>query len=226
MKSKSFNYIFPLSPVFNVEYIPLFGSFDREHSAILWRALYLNALEVIRSFSSSFILILDEKDRDHIPEELLKCTDNLYFGDLEDREIFLRNLNEKHFSNYENNILFFSNAIGYTLQDISKTQNLLNVNDDALVLAKSSASRLCFAGFNSFPDFLEQVSLNYDMVLAQSCRYNSYIYLLENYISVEDADDFRKLYHELSKKESIAYCSHEMHEQFTHLFIEYKDLLK
>jgi hypothetical protein len=226
MKSKSFNYIFPLGPVFNTEYVPLFGDFDNEHSGCLWQALYLNAFEVISLFSQSFILILDEKDKDFIPFKLSTYADNLFFGNLEDRETLLRNLNERYFREHENNILFFSNAIGYTLQDISKTHNLLNVNDDALVLAKSAASRICFAGFNTYPDFLEKVNLDYDQVLAQSCRYNSYIYLLENYIAIEDANDFRKLYHELSKKESMAYCSQEMHELFTHLFIEYKELLK
>jgi hypothetical protein len=226
MKSKSVNYIFPLSRVFNPEEVPLFETLDKEHSAILWGTLYINIFEVVSSYSQSFILIVDEKDRDFLPGRLSAHYDNILFGNIDDREALLRNLNEKYFSVYENNIVFFSNTIGYTHQDISKTQNLLNLNDDALVLAKSAASKICFAGFNTYPDFLEKINLDYDNVLAQSCRYNSYIYLLENYMSVDSLTDFKKLYNELSKKESTAYCSQEMHELFTHLFIEYKDLLK
>ena len=41
-----------------------------------------------------------------------------------------------------------------------------------------------------------------------------------------DIQDFKTLYKELSKKESLIYCSQNMHEKFTHLFIEYKELLK
>jgi hypothetical protein len=225
MKSKSVNYIFPVSRIFNPELVPLFGSLDKEHSAILWSTLYINAFEVITSFSQAFVLILDEQERGFLPEKLA-AAENIFYGNLEERETLLRNLNDKYFSKFENNIIFFSNSIGYTHQDISKTHNLLNINDDVLVLAKSAASNLCFAGFNTYPDFLEKVNMDYDNVLAQSCRYNSYIYLLENYISVEGIADFKKLYYELSKKESMAYCSQEMHECFTHLFIEYKELLK
>jgi hypothetical protein len=226
VKSKSANYILPLSPVFNAEAVPLFGNLDKEHSAILWSTLYHNAVEVLSSYSQSLVMVLDERDREYLPVKLASYNYNIFWGNLDDREVLLRNLNEKYFTGFENNLLFFSNAIGYTHQDIAKTQNLLNVNDDALVLGKSASSRICFAGFNSYPDFLEMINMDYDKVLMQSCRYNSYIYLLENYISVEDAKDFKKLYTELSKKESLAYCSHEMHELFTHLFIEYKDLVK
>jgi hypothetical protein len=226
MKSKAVNYIFPLSNIFNADLVPLFGSMDKEHSCILWSTLYLNAYEVISSYGSNFILLLDEKDKEFLPSKLSAVNDKIFYGNINDRETLLRNLYEKFFDESENNILFFSNSICYTNKDITKTLNLLNINDDALVLAKSAGGRICFAGFNTYPDFLEQKDLNYDKVLAQSCKYNSYIYLLDNFISVDTVNDFKKLYFELSKKESTAYCSQEMHELFTHLFIEYKELLK
>ena len=58
----------------------------------------------------------------------------------------------------------------------------------------------------------------------KSCDY--FVNTLSDVISVIDVNDFKKLYTELSLKKSNEYCSQQMHERFTHLFVEYKDLLK
>ena len=52
-----------------------------------------------------------------------------------------------------------------------------------------------------------------------------FIHTLDNFLSINDFEDIKKLYIELSKKESLSYCSQNMHESFNDLFIEYKELL-
>ncbi len=218
-------YLLPLSPVFSPDDVPLFESLDKEHSSILWSALYLNGMEVLTSQSNPFFIILDEHDSSFIPD-IIKRRDNIIFGDISNRETLMRRLNDRYFGKAENNIIFLSKSIGYSGQDILKIFNLLNSSDDVLVLGRSSNNRICFAGFNKYPGFFENGKTDYDTVLSQSCRQDSYLYTINDFISIDSAADFRKLYDELSKKESLSYCSQEIHEMFTHLFIEYKDLLK
>lgn len=225
IKQNYCSYLLPLNPVFNQEDIPLFESMDKEHSSVLWSALYLNSYEVLSSHSTPFIMILDERDRSFVPEIIKDC-DNIFYGDTCNKEMLLRGLNDKYFGRTENNIIFLSKSIGYTLKDIVKVFNLLNSGDDSLVLGKSTSNKICFAGFNVYPGFFENGVTDYDNVLTQSCRRDSYLYTIDNFISLDSAADFKKLYNELSKKESLSYCSQDIHEMFTHLFIEYKDLLK
>lgn len=226
MKLKSNIYLLPSTPVFNPDAVPLFENFDSEHSAILWSALYLNSVEILEAYHDSpHTLILDERDSSSLPEKI-KGKKNIIFSDITNKELLLGNLDEKIFGKYDNNILFISSAIGFTHNDISKIFNLLNTNDDSIVLGRAVNNRICFTGFNTYPDFLGTDTIDYDYILAESCKHNSFLYILENYISVHRAGDFKHLYNELSKKESLSYCSQEMHEMFTHLFIEYKDLLK
>lgn len=226
MKLKSNIYLLPSTPVFNPDAVPLFENFDCEHSAILWSALYLNAVEILETYPDSpYTLILDERDSSSLPGKI-KEKKNIIFSDITNKELLLGNLNEKTFIKYDNNILFISSGIGYTHNDISRTFNLLNNNEDSIVLGRAVNNRICFAGFNTYPDFLGTDTIDYDYILAESCKHDSFLYILENYFSVHKAADFKRLYIELSKKESLSYCSQEMHEMFTHLFIEYKDLLK
>ncbi|RPI66358.1 MAG: hypothetical protein EHM47_16865 [Ignavibacteriales bacterium] len=226
MKLKSNCYLMPLSPVFNQEYVPVFENFDKEHSSILWSTLYRNGYEVLSSYPDCpYSLIFDEADRLFLPDNFKERND-IIFGNTVDKETLMKNLSEKYFRKYENNIIMLAASIGYTHQDISKALNLLNTTDDSLVLGRSFNNKISFAGFNTFPDFLNTTSIEYDYILAESCRHNSILYTLDNFMSIQNAADFKKLYQELSKKESLAYCSQEIHEKFTHLFIEYKELLK
>jgi hypothetical protein len=57
------------------------------------------------------------------------------------------------------------------------------------------------------------------------CRFDYFVNVLNGSLFIEDINDFKILYRELSKKESLNYCSQNIHEKFTHLFIEYKELL-
>jgi hypothetical protein len=63
-------------------------------------------------------------------------------------------------------------------------------------------------------------------MLIKAGKEENFVHTLNNFMLIETKDDFIKLYNELSKKESMQYCSQNIHEKFTHLFIEYKELLK
>jgi hypothetical protein len=71
-----------------------------------------------------------------------------------------------------------------------------------------------FTNNRKYSDYLKAIS-NKDF----------FIHTLEGFFSVDDFEDIKKLYIELSKKESLSYCSQKMHESFNDLFIEYKELL-
>jgi hypothetical protein len=66
---------------------------------------------------------------------------------------------------------------------------------------------------------------DYISVLNQLTTRDILIHTLDGYLSIDDFEDIKKLYIELSKKESLSYCSPTLHEKFNDLFIEYKDLL-
>jgi len=225
-------YLFPLHPVFNSEYTPAFESFDKEHSALLYSALTENYKEIFNSFEGKLnsVFIFDEKDRDFLPEQFRSNELNLFFGDTADKSLILKNLSDKYFNNYSNNLLIFSNSICLTSNDIEQALNLLSIKDEAVVIGKSSSGGVTFLGFNSFnPELAGEIdwnNFNYDNFLLFSSKHEHYLHVIDNFLVISNIEDFKNMYKELSKKESLAYCSQNMHEKFTHLFIEYKGLLK
>ena len=85
-------------------------------------------------------------------------------------------------------------------------------------------------GFNTFNhelfDEIDWNNFNYDNFLLYTSKHEHFLHVIDNFLVIRNIEDFKDLYKELSKKESLAYCSQIMHEKFTQLFIEYKDLLK
>ncbi len=191
-----------------------------------------NNAEVINNFSDKrdLFFILDEKDKNHYENSVLIPDSNRLYYDLADMSYTVNKLNEKRFSKYANNIIIFTDSIGVSPADITKSFNLLTIEDEVIVLGKSTKGKISLIGFNDFNNelfaSLEWDNLIFDEVLANVSKHENLVHVLNNFISVNDLDDFKNLYNELSKKESLAYCSQEMHEKFTNIFIEYKDLLK
>ncbi len=230
MKHNSSIYILSLHPVFNKELVPSFESLDKEHSTYLYESLLLNHKELTNKFydNSNIIFCFDQNDKEHLTENFNKA-ENINFIDTS-RENILKSLSDKYFSRFNNNIIVFFNSIGITDNDLNNALNLLSIEDEAIVLGKSINESLSFIGFNSFngnifeeDDLLE---LNYDSFLNRAAKFEHFIHVLDNFMLIKNIDDFQELYNRLSKKDSFAYCSQEIHERFTNLFIEYKDLLK
>ena len=230
MKQNSCIYILSLFPVLNKDLVPNFESFDKEHSSYLYTTLLLNHRELADKLSktSTIIFGFDKNDEGFLIGNL-GSTDEITFIDFSDITV-LKNLSEKYFPKFSNNIIIFSNSIGITSEDINKVFNLLCMEDEAIVLGKSNNQSLAFIGFNSFDsnifEDLKLLDLNYDFFLNRISEFEHFIHVLDNFMLIKNIDDFKNLYLQLSKKESFAYCSQEIHERFTNLFIEYKDLLK
>lgn len=232
MKSNSSIYLFSSSPLFNKEVVPNFENFNNENSHQLYSSLLLNHKENLDQCSKSYRVVycFDDNDKNYLPKEFEGSNDEVFFGNLNHKVELLKALSDKYFIDSNNNLLIFSNSIGFSLTDFQKIFNLLSIEDEAIVIGKSNRDKIVFMGFNSFNKelFLEcnWESLNYDNLLARLGKHDNFLHVLGNYLAINDLVDFKNLYVELSKKESLSYCSQNMHERFTNLFIEYKELLK
>jgi hypothetical protein len=231
-KLNSSIYFFPLHPIFNPAYIPTFESFDTEHSSLLYSALTENYKEIFESFEGkiNLVFVFDEKDKDFLPDQFKNEGISLFFGDTGNKTLLLKNLSDKYFNNYTNNLLIFSNSICLSAGDIQQALNLLSINDEAVVIGKTTSGGVTFLGFNSFntelSDEIDWDNFNYNNFLLYTSKHEHFLHVIDNFLVIRNIDDFKNLYQELSKKESLVYCSQKTHEKFTQLFIEYKDLLK
>ncbi len=231
-KINSSIYLFPLNAAFNSSYVPLFESMDSGHSSLLYSALIENYREIFSTFDSKInsVYVFDEKDREFIPDEFKTEGNNLFYGNTEDKNHVLKNLSEKYFNKFHNNLIIFSNSVGVTLNDINQAMNLLTIEDEVVVIGKTPAGGVAFLGFNTYSSELfneiDWNNFNYDNFLLYTSRHEHFLHVINSLLVVNTIEDFKTLYKELSKKESLSYCSQIMHEKFTHLFIEYKDLLK
>lgn len=232
MKSNSSVYLFSNSPKFNKEFIPGFESFSKDDSELLYSTLVLNYTEIFERLPQNVNIIscLDNSDKEFLPEELNNNRFQTIFGDTSDKKSILKTMSDKYFSKNDNNIIIFSDSIGITHEDILKAINLLQIEDEVIVLGKTNNGKVAFIGFNSFnKELFLDISwdnLTYDYLLAKVNKHENLIHVLGNYMMIKSIEDFKNLYVELSGKESLAYCSQNMHERFTNLFIEYKELLK
>ncbi len=232
MKSNSSIYLFASSPLFNKEAAPVFENFGSESSYQLYSSLFFNYKEIFDAYNKSYQVVycLDEKDKNNLPQEFEKQSTEIFWGDLNHKSEILKLMSDKYFVNSNNNLLIFSNSIGISFSEIQKAFNLLSIEDEAVVIGKSNRDKIIFIGFNSFnKDLFSDLNwetLSYENLLARLGKHDNFLHVLGNYLAVNDIIDFKNLYTELSKKESLFYCSQTMHEQFTNLFIEYKELLK
>jgi|SRR5690606_19730664 len=230
IKPNSCIYFVPLFPLFNEKETRLFESFDSKNSSYLYSSLYLNYKELSDKLlnSADVVYCFDQADKDHIPQDFFDS--QKVFLNLNDKLLLFRVLSEKYFDRFKNNLIIFTNTIKISVQDILKYLDLLNREDDSVVIGKSEKGKLTYIGFNVYnSELFSQLSftdLKFDNFLHLVCRYDYFINVLDQSLFIEDLDDFRNLYNELSKKESLNYCSQNIHEKFTHLFIEYKELLK
>jgi hypothetical protein len=230
-KSNSCIYILARFPVFNIQELPVFESFDRIHSELLYSSLLLNYKELLEENAASinFYFILDMTDKESAPETLL-ASDNVIWINNSEQMASLKIISDKYFSNYNNNIVIPADSIGISLVDIKKIINLLSIEDDSIVAGKTFNDKISILGFNKLSgDYFSSFSWKqpeYNKGLTALCKENAFLHIVDGPLLVENCEEYKQLYIELSKKESLAYCGQSMHERFTSLFIEYKDLLK
>lgn len=230
IKPNSCIYLVPLYPVFNENKIRVFDSFNKQDSAGLYSTLYLNLKEITDNVSPfiATVFCFDEADKEHLLPEF--SYSNKIFVNPGNKSVLFKTLSEKYFSLYSNNLIIFVNAAGISRNNILKYIDLLNREDESLLIGKSHNGKVSCIGFNIYNENLflqiESTDLKFDNLLHLACRFDYFINVLNGSLFIEDINDFKILYRELSRKESLNYCSHNIHEKFTHLFIEYKELLK
>ncbi len=230
-KKKNCIYVLSLHPVFNGKAAPKFENLSLQDSTILYSHLLANFIEIFASTDLSFELVfcLNEKDENYIPRNFFPDDSIIFFNTSENIISNIERLEEKYFSIFENNILIRANVIGLSEKTIQKIFNLLAIEDDVLVIGKSINKKVTLLGFNKLEinllDEMFSTVLDYDKFLLEAGKSDLFLNTLNGFQLIENFSDFKNLYIELSKKESLSYCSQQMHERFTNLFIEYKDLL-
>ena len=225
-------YIASTRPVFNFDAATEFENLSVGDSTILFSDLLGNFVEILsnKNLNSDIIYCLNKLDKNSIPNDFFPQGTEILFMAGKDLKTSFNKLGQNYFKQYENNILIRANAIGISVENILKIFDLLSIEDDVLVIGQSDNKKIPFIGFNSIdsnillkmfsPDF------NYDNFLTEAGKREYFIHILQGFQLINSFTEFKNLYIELSKKESLSYCSEQMHERFTSLFIEYKDLLK
>jgi len=126
-------------------------------------------------------------------------------------------------------LVLFYNSIGLSLNDFSRIFNLIQTEEPSLVIGKSVHDQIilsCSYGFDEeLINPIITANRKYANYLNSISSKDIFIHTLDGYLSIDNFEDIKKLYIELSKKESLSYCSQKMHENFNDLFIEYKELL-
>ncbi len=233
MKYNACIYLTSLFPIFNKEEVPFFESFDAEHSLLLYSSLMMNNFENINQLNnvSKTVFCFDAKDKEFLPEAFKSENKIIFSFDTSIFQTYFQKMSDKHFTTCGSNLIVFSRSMGVTKELIEKALDKLAIEDEAIVIGRTIENYISFIGFNNYnPELFNEIDwqmVNYDSFLAKACKHENFIQVLVgNFMMIKNLNDFKKLYSELSKKDSLAYCSPEMHEQFTNLFIEYKDLLK
>lgn len=230
MKNNSAIFLLNLHPVYNPLSVKEFDEFEKKDSVILFSALLENLVENIKlsKISLDKHLILD--DEDQVMEKAIDAENfSLEFlPTIQPGEII--DYLSKATQDYKNNLIIVADSIGISSSDLVKYYNLLNIEDDSLLVGKTNNGILSFIGFNKldipYIEHLFSSDFSYEKFLSKLDSCSAFIHTIGDLNRVIHKDDFKNLYTELSKKESLKYCSQEMHERFTHIFVEYKDLLK
>lgn len=217
--------------VFNPDKVKQFDYFSFEHSMFLKSVLIENSIELFHNnFSEDGInILLNADDESFIPAYLTSDFIQIIYWQKLDQD-FLSSLLEIYLSNNLSKVIFNSQSIGFTASDIAKAFNLLSAQDENIVLGKTendfiSLLAFCSIDAESLGELVSPI-FNYEKFLIALNKNDHFINILSNFNLIKEFKNFNKLYHELAKKESEIYCSQKMHEKFTHLFIEYKALLK
>lgn len=217
--------------IFNENYFSSFENFTIEDTKLLFGTLFLNLIENLsnRQPESDLIIYAEKNDIDSIQTtlgELQTKKYELFFYNSAPELTFLFN---KTIS-YRNIIIVYADVMGVSNSLIDEILNLLNTDENTIVIGTSKNSSVCLVGFNHQTESLLKAiqfsERDYSKLLALLKTEEHFIHTLNGLVRVHDVHSFKELYDDLSQKKSIEYCSQEMHEKFTHLFVEYKDLLK
>ena len=217
--------------ILNPAEIQVYQNLSVNYSVFLNTLLFSNWVEILSEFQEDFEIItfLHEEDEEFLPKYFLPFdTKTIFYKKSQLSELTEYIINNISASNLKNVILFY-NSIGIKRNDILRAFNLIQADEPSLVIGKSGQDKIvftCTSGIDE--DLLDPIfttKRKYSKYLSSISNQDLFIHTLDNFLSIDDFEDIKKLYIELSKKESLSYCSPKMHESFNDLFIEYKELL-
>ena len=193
--------------------------------------LYSNWIEIFSGIKEQveIFTLLNEKDMEYIPKYFLPDEAHTIIYN-EPQLINLSEYLHKHPQTLNSKLLvLFYNSIGLRLNDFSRIFNLIQTDEPSIVIGKSDHDKIiltCTHGLDGeLVDPIITANRKYADYLNSISSKDIFIHTLDGYLSIDNFEDIKKLYIELSKKESLSYCSQKMHENFNDLFIEYKELL-
>ena len=225
-------YIVSMMPIFDEKSVSPLGELDKNNTSQLYTDLILNHKENLDKIANntSINYCFDEQDRNYLPDIFRKENAKCIFNNSETPYQHIKNIVDKNFNLASINLIIFANSIGFSSLELKRILDLLTIESDAVIIGKSINDRVSFIGFNNVSQKLindiHWDGLKFDSLLHKVNKFDNFVYVWENSLVVNSGKDFKLLYSELSKKESLEYCSQQMHEKFTHIFIEYKDILK
>ena len=219
------------SPILNPTIIKPISNLSISYNIYLHSLLYMNWLEILLAFKEHFniISVLSEKDKEFLHKDFfLPEFQNLFYNRQKLKD-FLYELLLQPLIKDSKILIIFHNSIGFKASDIERYFNLVQTDEASVVIAKSNHNKiLATCIYNPEREFIDQLidsERDYNKFLNYLGSKDIFIHTIEGFLSVDDFEDIKKLYIELSKKESLSYCSQKMQESFNDLFVEYKELL-
>ncbi|MFA4924629.1 MAG: hypothetical protein WC557_10595 [Ignavibacteriaceae bacterium] len=220
-------------PIYNKEFCTPYSNFTKADSSFLYVTLLRNLYEIFSSVfpKEALMLCLHENDKDILSADITSpfLSYKTFFFDTDTFTNDFTSLFEKRNLDAKNFIFVHPDFVGLTPQDILQILDLLQIEDDVLVLKKSLHSKVELFATNKFqneiPHLLHKKNFVGDSSLKKLCGLDYQLYKLKNVLSLAHVNDFKELYKMLSQKENYSCCSQRIHDRFTHLFIEYKELL-
>lgn len=232
---RTVNVLFYVSkPVFNLFEVEEFPHFDKSNSSFLRRNLLINQFEVVNTLDLPVKITALFHQFDISAEGLdeLQRFENLeiVFYEEGNQNQIIREILED--TDEAQNLIIAVNPLvmGLKPQDYVEMVKQVELEDETTFLIRSQNGYLSAVAFNYMESKQSDLLLNilkpYDKLLHQILMLNSRP-ITGGFAGtvVKSTKDFKLLYEYLSAKESIPACSFMMHDRFTELFVEYKELL-
>jgi hypothetical protein len=220
-----------VKPILNPAAVREYQNLASNYSVYLNTLLYSNWIEILSEFKEYYnvIYFLNESDKNHLPKYFLPEDASVIFYDYKIPFSLHDYLLKFNPASNSKTLILFSNGIGLNKKDIFRIFNLIQSDEPSVVIGKTERDQLFFVcTFGIDKDLIDPILESdryYSRYLSSISSMDIFINTMDNFLSINNFEDIKKLYIELSKKESLSYCSPKMHESFNDLFIEYKDLL-
>lgn len=186
----------------------------------LHKTLTNNNLEIIKNFLNTETLYINSTNQLPFHENFYVLNESLNVVNIELEDEIERIASQSKYN-------FFINPCGFGLNEemFEKIFTLLEVEDDVTVYFEAD-DFVTLLAFNSFDkSFLSLMSSRRKKEFKNFLATEKLLFRFDNFRLIKRFEDIKNLYRFLSKKESVPFCSQKIHEEFTQIFIEYKEFL-